>query len=348
MRKFTDVDILSTLQKIVDNNTLFYKTDFKYDAETLKEAAKGSHFYWMSRKSGTWLVAVRDAHIKNTDGYNTWQYYNDTKYYGVKAFAVEVKENLGGRPYGDIYELNYNKHHEGVRQNSFIARTVDVTFKPTRWEKRTTREIDIVEYNGNWRAILNRYGEAESVRHNLSKEDERSLGKILAGMKSQWKAEAVPVSVGEYVRDMVKERFREYGYTRDDMAFITPEDASAAFSHQIPVYVLHPDNTAEKIKFKEDISNSVRDGFMLGIGGRDKKLLNFYKAGNTLADLPFSHRELTTIFHMALDRGKENIEDEQQRKAVDSIIHVLDTVLFSNDGREAEEFEYDLDEGMEQ
>jgi hypothetical protein len=53
---------------------------------------------------------------------------------------------------------------------------------------------------------------------------------------------------------------------------------------------------------------------------------------------------------MALDRGKENIGDDRQRKAVDGIIRVLDTVLFSDDGRDAMELELDneLDEGVEQ
>jgi hypothetical protein len=169
-------------------------------------------------------------------------------------------------------------------------------------------------------------------------------------MRVRREAEAVPASVGDYVREMVKARFHEYGYTRDDMAFTTPEDAQAAIRHLIPVYILHPDSTAEKAKTTVDVDKAVYDGYMLGMGGRDKKLLGFYKAGNTIADLTFSHRELSAIFHMALDRGKENIGDEQQRKAIDGIIQVLDTLLFSNDGRELDEIalDHELDEGMEQ
>jgi hypothetical protein len=348
MRKFEDVDVISTLRKIVDNNTLFYQTDFKYDAETLKEAAEGSHFYWMSRTSGTWLINDRDAHIRNTYDYNTWQYYSDTKYYGVKAFAVAVKENINGQPYGDIYELHYNKHREEIRQNSFNARTVDVTFKPTRWQERTTREIDVAEYNDNWRAIVNRYGEAESVRHNLSKEDESRLAEVLRGMRARREEEAVPVSAGSYIKEMVKERFHEYGYTRDDMVFTTPEDADTALKHLIPVHILNPDNTAEQAKKPKEIADALYGGKMFGMNGRDKKLLNFFKAGNTLADLPFSHADLTTIFYMALDKGKESVEDNEQRKALDNVIHVLDTVLFADDGCEADEIalERDLDGGM--
>ena len=349
MRKFEDVDIISVLRKIVDNNNLYYQTDFGYDAETLKTAYEGEHYLWMSRNSGTWLMHEHDAHTRNTYAYNTWQYYTDTKYYGVKAFAVEIMDNENGRPIGNIYELNYRKHIEEVRQNSFNAKTVEVVFKPNRLYPETTREFDVVEYNDNWRVIQDRYGQAESVKHILDIDDSKRLREVLSGIRTSREAEAVPASIGSFIRDMVRERFHDFGYTRGDMAFTTPEQAAGAIRHQIPVYILHPDNTAEQAKTKHDIDKIVYDGLMFGMGGRDKKLLNFFMAGNTLADLPFSHAELSAIFHMALYRGKENIEDEQQRKAVDGIIKVLDTILFADDGRGSDELKIDreLDGGVE-
>ena len=350
MRKFEDVDIITVLRKIVDNNTMFYKNDFNYDTETFKQAAEGSHFLWLSRKSGTDLYHERDAHIRNHEAHYSWQYYTDTAYYGVKAFAVEVLGNNDGRPFGNIYELNYNQHREEVRKNSFSARTVDITFKPTHTFPETTRTFDVAEYNDNSRAIVNRYGEIKSVKYNLSNEDDVRLAEILADSRRQREIDAETANAADYIREIVKKHFHDYGYTRDNMAFTTPEDAQAAIEHLIPVYILHPDNTAESAKTVADINNAVYDGRILGMGARDKRLLNFYTAGNTLANLPFSHRELSTIFHMALDRGKENIEDEQQRKAIDGIIQVLDTVLFSNDGREADEIALDRDlenEGVE-
>ena len=350
MRKFADVDIIGTLRKIMENNNLYYQSDFVYDAEALETAAEGERFLWMSRSSGTWLMFEHDAHIRNTHAYNTWQYYTDVKYYGVKAFAVEVTENEGGRPFGNIIELDYKKHVEEVRKNSFNAKTVEVTFRPSHRGGGSIREFDVVEYNDNWRSILDRYGQPEKISHILDIDDSRLLKKALTEIRARREAEAVPATVGSYVKDTVKERFHDYGYTRDDMAFTTPEDAYGALKHLIPVYVLHPDNTAEQIKNRGEVDDAVYAGRMFGMSSRDKKLLNFYMAGNTLADLPFSHRELSAIFHMALDRGKENIDDEQQRKAVDGIIKVLDTMLFADDGRDAAELELDreLDGGMEQ
>jgi len=343
LRKFEDIDIISALRKIVDNNNLFYKTDFNYDVETLKTAAAGSHFLWLSRTSGTSLYSERDAHIRNHEAHNAWPYYSDTKYYGVNAFAVEVVENSGGRPIGNIYELDYDKNREEIRKNSFSARTVDVTFKSNHLYPETIRTIDVAEYNDRFRSLVNRYGEVSNVKYNLSVEDDTQLSKILTASRERREAEATPANLGDYIREIVRERFHEYGYKRDDMVFTTPDDAVAALKHHIPVHILYPNNTSDRATTTVEIDKSLFAGFMFGMSATDKRLLNFYQAGNTLADLPFSHRELSTIFHMALDRGKENIEDEQQRKAVDGIIQVLDTILFSNDGRDVDEITLDRD-----
>ena len=350
MRVFKDVDIIASLRKIMSHNTQFYQTDFNYDIDDFKKAAASSHFLWMSRKSGTELFNERDAHIRNHTAHNSWGYYSDTMHYGVKAFAVNVKENFSGNIYGDIYELHYNQHIEEVRKNSFSARSADVTFKPNNVYPETTRAFDISEYNERWRAIIDRYGEAKGVNFNLNRGDDALLDKYLAESWKRRETEAVPANVGEFIREMVKERFHGYGYTKGDMVFTTPEQATAAIKHHIPVHVLSPDNTSDKATTTVDVNNALYGGSIFGMSGSDKKLLNFYMAGNTLADLPFSHAELSTIFQMALDRGKENIGDDTQRKAVDNIIGVLDTLLFSDDGRELGELELDseLENGVEQ
>ena len=353
MRRFEDVDIISTLRKIVNNNNLNYKTDFEYDVDILKTAAEGGRFLWFSRYNGTSLVSEHDAHIHDTDAHGTWRYYTDTKYYGVKAFAIEITGYENGKPVGDIYELHYNKHREAVQRSSFVAKDVSVTFKPPHWDKNadsTTRTFEVTEYNDNWRAICNRYGQPESVRHNLKQEDEDKLSEILDNFKIQYQEETTPGNINDYVRNMVKERFHEYGYTRDDMVFTTPEDACGAIKHKIPLYVLRPDNRAIQIFNKEDIDKALYAGHIFGLGARDKQLLNFFTAGNTLANLPFTKDELKTILFMALDKGKENFEDEKDKQTIDSIINVLDTALFAIETHDeiTHEQDYELDDGVEQ
>lgn len=354
MRKFENVDIISTLRKIVNNNNLYYKTDFEYDVETLKEAAEGSRFLWMSRYSGTNIFDERETHIRNTYAHNTWQYYTDTMYYGVKTFAVEVTDNNGERPVGDIYELHYNKHREEVRKSSFNAETVNVTFKPAHWEKEampTTRTFEVDEYNENWGGIIRRYGQALDIQHCLSNEDDTRLAEILTNFKKQYEEEAEPADINDYVREMVKKRFHDYGYKRDDMVFTTPDDAYGAIKYKIPVFVLRSDNYhAIQVFNKKDITEAVYAHQMFGMSARDKQLLNFFVAGNTLANLPFTKDELKTILFMALDKGKENFEDKKDKQTIDDIINVLEISLFAIDSHNeiTQAQEHQFDEGIEQ
>jgi hypothetical protein len=352
MQKFQSVSIIDTLRKIVDSNTLFYKKDFEYDAETLQTAAPGSHFLWQSRKSGTNLYHERDVHIQHNYAHNAWGYYSvDSQYYGIKAFAVEITHNhTGSLPIGNIYELHYGKHAHEVRQNSFKAKSVDVTFAPTKWESEATRTVDIAEYKDNWSAITAKYGEAKSIHHNLDKKDEARLAEILAAMRLEREQESTPASVYSYIKEMERKRFHEYGYKRDDMVFTTPEDAQIAVTHSIPVYVLYPDNTALQVDYSITVDDAVFEGRLFGMNEKDKRLLNFYKKGNTLADLPFTRNELKTILYMSFNKGKEHIDDEKEKQAIDGIIYILDNVLFYNDDSRDEksrEQDNDLDESEE-
>jgi len=225
------------------HNDLFLQ-EIKYE----HNSDKGYPFLMEGTSNRLWLMPERDAHIRHTYAYNTCQYYTDTQYYGVKAFAVEIRSNDNGKPVGDIYELDYRKHIDEIRRDSFNAKTVDVKFKPIHWEKEataTTRTFDVAEYNDNRLAIVDRYGEVENVRHNISGEEEILLAETLDNFKRQREKEARLANINEYVREMVKERFHEYGYTRDDMVFTTPENAYEAIKHRIPVYILYPDNSAE-------------------------------------------------------------------------------------------------------
>lgn len=303
MQMFEIVDIINSLRMIMNSNTFFYQTDFDYDVEILQKAAAGSLFLWMSRKSGTYLFNEHDAHIRDTCAYYTWQYYTDTQYYGVKAFAIEVLENEDRRPIGNIYELNYNAHREDVRKNSFNAKSVSVTFKPTHHKDRYTREFEPGEYNNNWRSILDRYGEAECIRHILGIKDANRLNQILADALLRRREKAIPSAVNDYVKDMVRRRFHEYGYTQDDMVFITPDEASMALKHLIPVYILKSDNTSEKAQNTADVNNAVYSGRIFGMSVQEKRVLNYFKAGNTLADLPFSQRELETMTQIIMKSG---------------------------------------------
>jgi hypothetical protein len=84
-------------------------------------------------------------------------------------------------------------------------------------------------------------------------------------------------------------------------------------------------------KDTQTIDNALFEMRLFGMDAQSKKILNFLKAGNTLADLPFTREELKTIFALALEKGKENITDKEERENIDKIIRTLDATLFAID-----------------
>ena len=68
MRKYENVDIVSSLGAVVELNTEHYKSDFKYDIEMFKEAAKNpngenNRLLWLSRQSGTYCHLESDVKV---------------------------------------------------------------------------------------------------------------------------------------------------------------------------------------------------------------------------------------------------------------------------------------------
>ena len=71
--------------------------------------------------------------------------------------------------------------------------------------------------------------------------------------------------------------FNEYDTHIRDIS--TPDEASIAIKHLIPVYILKPDNTSEKAQNTADVSNAVYSGHIFGMGRQEKRLLNNIKGG---------------------------------------------------------------------
>ena len=98
MRKFTGIDLLDSLERIMKKNTLSYQGDFTYDRKDLEDAAAGADalpfrertYLWMSRRCGTWCLKERRVYLMETAAYNIWTYYGDGRIERILAYAVEV------------------------------------------------------------------------------------------------------------------------------------------------------------------------------------------------------------------------------------------------------------------
>lgn len=123
MQKFENVDILKSLKAIMQTHTKHFQEDFEMDIKILKQAAKSQHpedkqQLWLCRPAGTWCLRERDTFIKDTREHNTFCFYAEQTRDKILAYAVELIGIEKGRVTGNLYELDYQKHYEHVKDVS--------------------------------------------------------------------------------------------------------------------------------------------------------------------------------------------------------------------------------------
>ena len=145
MRKYENVDIVAALGAVVELNTEHYKSDFKYDVDMFKKAARhpdgeNNRLLWLSRQSGTYCFHERDVYIKDTAAFNYWRGSADIlgkkdDFYRpvivndrILAYAVNITGVENGRIKGDLYELDYRDHIRHIDKAALPLHTVTVNF----------------------------------------------------------------------------------------------------------------------------------------------------------------------------------------------------------------------------
>ena len=82
LQKFENVDVITSLEAIMKQNTAFYQNDFDIDKQILQKAAvspipEDKRLLWFSRPSGTCCFRERDVFLKDTRQHNTWRFYGE-------------------------------------------------------------------------------------------------------------------------------------------------------------------------------------------------------------------------------------------------------------------------------
>ena len=145
--KFEDVDVLASLEAILKQNTGFYQSDFDIDKQIIAEKAESPNkedktLLWLSRPSGTYCFRERDVFISDTAPHNTWRYYKEQSRDPILAYAVELTGTEGGKIKGNLYELDYEKHYERVKDNTLAAGTVTLIYEHGTREQPADRRFD--------------------------------------------------------------------------------------------------------------------------------------------------------------------------------------------------------------
>ena len=165
------VDMIPFLEGVVEENTVSYQSDLKYDERILQAAMlevrqEDRTFLWMSRPCGTRCLLER---CLETTAHTTWTHYDyDAEH--IKAFRVIVAP---GRPgafvLGKIQPLNYGEQVQRVKQNALHVEAVEMTFQD---DKAYTLPFE--EYRGQFRELLAEHGKLQTIRYLPENENELS------------------------------------------------------------------------------------------------------------------------------------------------------------------------------
>lgn len=317
---FQNVDVLETLQKIVEHNTSYYQTDFQYDKEKLLEAAGDRNgyrqFLWLSRESGTWCFPERDVYIENTSPHNTWEYYGGSRSDHVKAFWIELHDRKDDKVLGDILEIDYQKHLDYLCTHSFAPKQVEVVFK----HPNDCRLFDYQEYNQNWQSISQRYGTVERTKF-LTADSHELARAVIEGHSLFWDA-VEPMEIEDYVKRLDRDRLHDYGYTADDLILTGPMDADVAVRHGLTCYALSADGTKDLITGSDDFRTQHYSGKLFGMEAGEKEVLWYFKQECTPL---FTSAEMREICSLAVQAGMEN--DPAKSALLDGIIHKAECFL---------------------
>ena len=163
LSKFENVDVIASLEAIMKQNTAFYQSDFEIDKRILREAAsrpaaEEKRLLWFSRPSGTCCFRERDVFLKDTRQHNTWRFYGEQTRDKILAYAVELTGKENGIIKGNLYELDYARHYERVKDKELAADTVHLIYE------HGTRDIPTGQYfAGNPDTLYGKFKRFEAI-----------------------------------------------------------------------------------------------------------------------------------------------------------------------------------------
>lgn len=133
MKKYTDVDIIAELQKLVDSHVDSYKEDFDIDKRIIRRAAESQNpedrtLMWFCRPHGTHCLNENQVFIQGTRDHNTFCFYAEQTYDECIARVIVPKAVKRGKVFGDVFEINYREQAANVAQNSAAPDHDQLTF----------------------------------------------------------------------------------------------------------------------------------------------------------------------------------------------------------------------------
>ena len=163
LSKFEDVDVFASLNAVLKQNTGFYQSDFDIDKEIIAKAAASPNredktLLWFCRPMGTHCFRERDVFLKDTAPHNTWRFYMEQTSDRILAYAIELTGKERGKIKGNLYELDYARHYERVKDKELAADTVRLIYE------HGTRDIPAGQYfAGNPDTLYGKFERFEAI-----------------------------------------------------------------------------------------------------------------------------------------------------------------------------------------
>jgi hypothetical protein len=199
MYKLENVELIDTLRNIVNAVTNAYKTDYVYDASTIRNSEE-NYFLFMPREMGVVCADIEHAFTDGTSRNNSWEHYKNSSEY-KKAFLVHVNDRAGKEVYGSVYEIDYNKSLEDIKRYKQPCEIKEITFANGNKLQYESKDFDdnryeIQERNGG--AI--HYNDIPANRNILNTDIAMLVGKYVDNCK--------PIEPEEYFKNLHSERFQ--------------------------------------------------------------------------------------------------------------------------------------------
>lgn len=111
------------MNSLVEENVKYYKTDLKYDIETLSLKNEYTEFIWILRKCGTNIYHIPNIFVKNSPERLSLNYYLDNKDF-VKIYKITVSKKGVKNIYGEIENITEKKLLKYLSDNSSFEKKI--------------------------------------------------------------------------------------------------------------------------------------------------------------------------------------------------------------------------------
>ena len=204
--KFEGVDILDSLEQIMELHTQHYKDDFDLDKELIPKLAvsgepEDRHLLWLSRPCGTYTLREWEVYLEDSHANKVWKFYHEQTKDPVLAYALSIKDVQDGKVIGNIYPLDYGAHVERVKLLTCPIGKVAVLFEDG---------ANITIPYQNQRQLMNELMSVHGSPKTMTElpENERELAVILKRERLKRSYHATNGDIKEYIDSLKKGTLR--------------------------------------------------------------------------------------------------------------------------------------------